>query len=100
MSGKPLQLNVAFKDCVLEDEMVDVLPKSRTGCFVQYDGEFQEALAMNKSVNLIMKDSLQSVDPRLVLVVKDIENDEPYAGSVSIPRTILSGGGMDPSEPM
>ena len=29
------------------------------------------------------------------MVVKDIENDEPYAGSVSIPRSILQGSGMD-----
>lgn len=30
-----------------------------------------------------------------MIIVKDIQNDEPYAGSVSIPRSILSEGELD-----
>ena len=47
------------------------------------------------SVTFVLKDSKLSNDPKLVLVVKDIENDDPYAGSVSIPRSICLGSGMD-----
>ena len=31
-------------------------------------------------------------DPELVLIVKDIQNDDPYVGSVSIPRTTIIEG--------
>ena len=63
--SKPLQLNVRVTDCILEDEMVDSLPKSRIGCFVQYDGNFQDALMIKKggqnvksdNLNVVLKDS-------------------------------------------
>ena len=42
--SKPYELTICFKDCILEEDMIDVLPTHRIGCFVQYDGTFQDAL--------------------------------------------------------
>ena len=61
MSGKPLQLNLKFVDCVLEDEMIDALPNSRIGCFVQYDGEFVDALMIKQGVQQIKSDNVSVV---------------------------------------
>jgi hypothetical protein len=40
-------------------------------------------------------DSAHSNDPRIVLLVKDIENEDPIAGSVSIPRSIFLEGELN-----
>jgi len=42
-----------------------------------------------------MEDLQESIDPKIVLICKDIENDEPYCGSVSIPRSIILEGEID-----
>lgn len=36
-------------------------------------------------------------DPKTVIIVKDIQNDEPYAGSISIPRSIFLEGDLNVS---
>ena len=97
-----LSLNVKLVDCVLEDEVQDQLPTSRIGCFVQYDGQFVDALMIQGAGQMIKPDNVtfnledskneEEADPRLVLILKDIENDEPYVGSVSIGRSILKEG--------
>ena len=93
------KLKVRIVDCVLEDEFQDQLPTSRIGCFVQYDSQFVEALMIQGSGQMIKPDNVTvalddsktagETDPRLVLILKDIEKDEPYVGSVSIARSIL-----------
>ena len=66
---------------------------------MQYDGQFIDALMIhgtgqtikpdNVTLNLEDSKTPNETDPKLVLIVKDIENDEPYVGSVSIARSIL-----------
>jgi hypothetical protein len=46
----------------------------------------------NVTFNLEDSKNEEEADPRLVLILKDIENDEPYVGSVSIGRSILKEG--------
>lgn len=85
--------------------MADVLPVSRIGCFVQYDGQFVEALMTQEGAAQLKLDhtaaivdlnnSPSAVDPRLVFIVKDLHNEEPYVGSVSIARSIVHEGALD-----
>ena len=101
-SKTTMQLKIRFTDCILEDDMADQLPNSRIGCFVQYDGDLQDALMIQEGAHAIKPDSLTldladsripgNADPRLVFIVKDIQNEEPYVGSVSIPRSIILEG--------
>ena len=105
-----LSLNVKLVDCVLEDEVQDQLPTSRIGCFVQYDGQFVDALMIQGAGQMIKPDNVtftledgkkdDEAEPRLVLILKDIENDEPYVGSVSIGRSILAEGNKGQSYAM
>ena len=46
----------------------------------------------NTSFDLI--DSPNDDDPKLVIIVKDIQNDDPYIGSVSIARSIITEGDL------
>lgn len=95
-----LSLNVRVLDTVLEED-VD-LPLTRTGFFVQYDGKYVDALMIrgggqmlkSDNTNLILKDSLTDSDPKFVIIVKDIQNDDPYIGSVSIARSIFAEGDL------
>ena len=43
-------------------------------------------------LTLNLNDSKETSDPSLVFLVKDIQKDEPYIGSVSIFRSILLEG--------
>ena len=42
-----------------------------------------------------LEDGAPGADPKVAIVCKDIQNDEPYAGSVSIPRSIFLEGNID-----
>lgn len=47
-----------------------------------------------------LADSKETSDPSLVFLVKDIQKDEPYVGSVSIFRSILLEGEPGKNYPM
>jgi len=57
---------------------------------------------MIKSDELILTlhDSKEFANPTLVFLVKDIQKDEPYVGSVSIVRSIVLEGDIDKTYPM
>ena len=56
----------------------------------------QEGSQMLKPDNLTFTlDGAADQDPRVVIICKDIQNDEPYAGSVSIPRSIFLEGNLN-----
>lgn len=90
-------LNCRILDVVLEDNMEGELPTSRIGCFVQYNGTFVDVVMIQEGAQMIKPDNIQfklendpnDQDPRVVLIIKDIQNDEPYVGSVSIARSIF-----------
>ena len=94
------QLKVRFTDCVLEDDMEGQLPTARIGCFVQYGGQFLDVLMIQEGAHTIKPDNMTldlndlpgSPDPKVVFIIKDIQDDEPYVGSVSIARSILLEG--------
>lgn len=83
--------------------MQDTLPNERLGCFIQYDGEFSEVVMIKEGTHQIKPDTyvLNLVDgqpgddPKTVLIIKDIQNDEPYAGSISIQRSIFLEGDLN-----
>ena len=94
------ELTIAFKDVIVEEDSPE-LAHHRTGCFVSYDGSFVDALMIKEagvqqikpeSVTFSMPDNETGAEPRVVVVVKDLMEGEPYAGSVSIPRNILLEG--------
>ena len=97
------QLKARFLDCVLEDDMEGQLPTARIGCFVQYGGQFLDVLMIAEGAHTIKPDSMMLglpdlpgiADPRVVFIIKDIQDDEPYVGSVSIARSILLEGKPD-----
>ena len=101
-----LSLNVKVIDAVLEEDMD--LPIQRTGFFVQYDGKYVDALMVREGGQMIkpdntsveLKDSPNDSDPKLVIIVKDIQNDDPYIGSVSIARSIITEGDLGKSYKM
>ena len=80
--------------------MTQALPRERLGCFVQYDNQFIDVLMIKDGAHTIKPDELtlalgdskETSDPSLVFLVKDIQKDEPYVGSVSIFRSILLEG--------
>lgn len=97
------QLKIRFSDVVLEDHMADQLPRERLGCFVQYDNQFVDVLMIKAGAHMIKSDELtltlvdskETSDPSLVFLVKDIQKDEPYVGSVSIFRSVLLEGELN-----
>jgi hypothetical protein len=99
MSTQIQQLKVRIIDCLMDEEIGDTLPNERLGCFVQYKEKFVDAIMIQEGAQMIKPDSITfpledgaTEDPRIVLIVKDIVNDEPYAGSISIPRTVFLEG--------
>ena len=94
------KIRVKLIDVDLEDEMLQALPRDRLGCFVQYDNQFVDVLMIKDGAHMIkpdeliltMNDSKETSDPSLVFLVKDIQKDEPYVGSVSIFRSIITEG--------
>ena len=94
------QLKIRLKDVALEDEMVDKLPRERLACFVKYDNQQSKLLKLrgdqytifSDEMTLTLTDSKTSNDPLLTFMVKDINAEEPYVGSVSIKRSILAEG--------
>lgn len=46
-------------------------------------------------LTLTLADSKETSDPSLVFLVKDIQKDEPYVGSVSIFRSVLLEGELN-----
>ena len=97
------QLHARILDVVLEDDMEGQLPTARIGCFVQYKGTFVDVIMIQEGVQMIKPDNLtfkldddpNDQDPKVVFIIKDIQNDEPYVGSVSIPRSIFVEGGVN-----
>jgi hypothetical protein len=89
-------------DVILEDDFPE-LPNYRAGCFVQYDGNFVEAIMIKDGTQQIkptvltfdLNDSDRNDDPRIVFVIKDLMEGEPYVGSVSIPRSIVLEGELN-----
>ena len=67
---------------------------------MQYDNQFIDVLMIKEGAHMVKSDELtvtladskETSDPSLVLLVKDIQKDEPYVGSVSIFRSILLEG--------
>ena len=98
--NKRYSLKITILDAVLEDEMVDELPNERLGCFLSYNGEFVDVIMIKEgslmikpdTYNLDLTPSKNPAEDKLAIIVKDIQKDEPYVGSVSIPREILIGG--------
>lgn len=94
------KLQVKLIDVDLEEDMIRNLPRERLGCFVQYDNQFVDVLMIKQGAHTIkpdeitvnLADSKETSDPSLVLLVKDIQKDDPYVGSVSIFRSILLEG--------
>lgn len=92
-------------DAVLEDDMVETLPNERLGCFIQYEGQFLDVIMIKEGVHQIKSDTITvpladvegqpGEDPKTVIIVKDIQNDEPYAGSISIQRSIFLEGDLN-----
>ena len=78
-----------------EDQNGSALSLDRAGCFVYFDDQLVDCLMISKKgKNKIQPDSL-SINineaslkkgklTRMVLIVKDIEKDLPYIGSVSV----------------
>jgi hypothetical protein len=54
----------------------------------------------NIKIDLSISESISDRDPKIVFIVKDIENDEPYVGSVSILRSTFLDGELDVSHRM
>ena len=88
--------------------MMQMLPRDRLGCFVQYDNQFIDVLMIKDGAHTIKSDELtltlieskETSDPSLVFLVKDIQKDEPYVGSVSIFRSIILEGQFSKKYPM
>jgi hypothetical protein len=101
-------ISIKILDVVLEDNMEDQLPTSRIGCFVQYAGSFLDVLMIQEGAHTIKPDNIQfkldddpnDQDPKVVLIIKDIQNDEPYVGSVSIARSIFLEGQLNHTHKM
>ena len=97
------KLTVRILDALLEEDMVQHLPKSRIGCFVQVNDKFVDAIMIKEgaatpkpdSITVTLDESQNGKEPKVVFIVKDIQEDEPYVGSVSVPRTILLEGKLD-----
>lgn len=93
-------LKVKLVDVMLEEQMVDMLPRERIGCFIQYDNQFVDVLMIKQGAHMLkpdeltvtLADSKETSDPSLVFLIKDIQKDEPYVGSVSVFRSILLEG--------
>lgn len=95
-------VTIKFKGIVHEEEMVGLLQNDRTGCFIQYNNQFvdalllQEQLAKQESLTVNLEDNLNdNEEPKLVFIVKDIQNENPYVGSVSIAKSILMEGNLN-----
>lgn len=96
-------LNCRILDVVLEDNMEGQLPTSRIGCFVQYNGTFVDVCMIQEGAQMIKPDNIDfkleddpdEMDPKVVLIIKDIQDDEPYVGSVSINRSIFIEGQLN-----
>lgn len=101
-------LKIRLTDVLLEDHMAEQLPRERLGCFVQYDNQFIDVLMIKEGAHTIKSDELtltladskETSDPSLVFLVKDIQKDEPYVGSVSIFRSVLLEGELNKKYPM
>jgi hypothetical protein len=97
---KRYQIKVTILDAVLEDDMVETLPNERLGCFLSYNGQFVDVIMIKEGSMMIKPDShtfeltasKKPTEDKLAIIVKDIQKDEPYAGSVSIPKEILLAG--------
>ena len=85
----------------MDDQLTIDLPNERLGVFVQYNDTFIDAIMIQQGQQMIKKEYVTIKmdngvqDPKVVLIVKDIQNDEPYAGSVSIPRHIILEGELN-----
>ena len=61
---------------------------------MQYNNQFVDVLTLKEGAQLSKQESItlniqnnqNEPEPKLVLIVKDIQNDDPYVGSVSIQR--------------
>lgn len=61
---------------------------------MQYNNQFVDVLTLkegaqlskHESITLNIQNNQNEPEPKLVLIVKDIQNDDPYVGSVSIQR--------------
>lgn len=105
MPAKPgkYQLKVRILDSVMDEEIGDSLPHERLGCFVQYQDRFLDAIMIHDggqpvkpdSITFTLDEGAAGTDPRVVLICKDIASDQPFAGSVSIARSILLEGNLD-----
>jgi hypothetical protein len=96
------EVKLKFLDVRLEEDQVQLLPRARTGCFLQYNSNFVDVLMIREGAQMVKPDTYTlslddaadaaKADPELVFIVKDIQNDDPYVGSISIPRsTIIEG---------
>ena len=87
----------------MDEEVGDSLPNHRLGCFVKYNDNIVDAIMIREGSQMIKSDTITiplvdgvpGTDPNVSIICKDIQNDEPYAGSVSISRSILLEGKVD-----
>ena len=99
------ELKLRFLDIRLEDDQVGLLPKARTGCFLQYDGNFVDVIMIKEGAQMVKPDTVTipladstdpaKKDPELVFILKDIQNDDPYVGSISILRSVICEGQLN-----
>ena len=74
------KLTVRILDALLEEDMVQHLPKSRIGCFVQVNDKFVDAIMIKEgaatpkpdSITVTLDESQNGKEPKVVFIVKDI----------------------------
>ena len=67
--SKQYQLKIKFVDLRLDEDQVDLLPKTRTGCFVQYNGEFVDVIMIKEGGMMVKSDTL-------ILPLSEIKDQE------------------------
>ena len=103
--SKQYELTLKFLDIRLEENQVGLLPKARTGCFLQYDGNFVDVIMIKEGAQMVKPDTVSLAltdstdpskdDPELVFILKDIQNDDPYVGSISMLRSMVLDGQLN-----
>lgn len=97
------QLKVRILDSIMDEDIGDSLPHERMGCFVQYQNKFIDAIMINDggqpvkpdSITFPLEDGPPGSNPKIVLICKDIQDEQPFAGSVSIFRSIFLEGALN-----
>jgi len=82
----------------MDEEIGDSLPKARLGCFVYYpdSNNLIDTIMIREGAHQVKPDTVTiPLDhyaddaAKLVIICKDIAENEPYAGSLSIPQAVF-----------